>query len=65
MANPADENYDAIADEIVEESSRPNIMQHPERRLLDAILKDAIKEIKKKAKHAKDALEWREEDEDE
>ena len=64
MANPISEDYDPSADEIVEEASRPNILQHPERRLLEAILKDAIKEIKKKSKHAKDALEWLEDDEE-
>ena len=65
MSNPASEDYDPNADEIIEESSRPSILQHPERRLLDAILRDAIKEIEKKSKHARDALKWLEEkDED-
>ena len=64
MANPIVEDYDPNADEIVEEAARPNILQHPERRLLEAILKDAIKEIRKKSKHAKDALEWLEDDEE-
>ena len=64
MANPISEDYDPNADEIVEEASRPNILQHPERRLLEAILKDAIKEIKKNSKHSKNALAWLEDDEE-
>ncbi len=64
MANPISEDYDPSADEIVEEATRPNILQHPERRLLEAILKDAIKEIKKKSKHSKAAFEWLEDDEE-
>lgn len=64
MANPISEDYDPNADEIVEEAIRSNILQHPERRLLEAILKDAIKEIRKKSKHAKDALEWLKDDDE-
>lgn len=64
MANPISEDYDPSADEIIEEAARPNILQHPERRLLEAILKDAIKEIRKQSKHAKAALEWLEDDEE-
>ena len=64
MANPISEDYDPSADEIVEEAARPNILQHPERRLLEAILKDAIKEIRKRSKHSKGALEWLEDDEE-
>jgi len=65
VANPIVEDYDPNADEIVEEASRSNILQHPERRLLEAILKDAIKEIRKKSKHAKDAIVWLEDDREE
>jgi len=65
VANPISEDYDPSADEIVEEAARPNILQHPERRLLEAILKDAIKEIKKESKHAMAALEWLEDDREE
>ena len=64
MANPISEDYDPSADEIVEEAARPNILQHPEKRLLDAILKDAIKEIKKRSKHSKAAFAWLEDDEE-
>jgi len=64
VANPISEDYDPNADEIVEEASRSNILQFPERRLLDAILRDAIKEIKKRSKHTKAALEWLEDDDE-
>lgn len=64
MAKSISEDYDPSADEIVEEAARPNILQHPEKRLLEAILKDAIKEIKKRSKHSKAALEWLEDDEE-